>query len=313
MVEVKAPATSANIGPGFDCLGVCLSMNNRIRMKLWDCCEIFSENTGTVSHKEDNLVYQSAKRVFKACGKPLPGLSISMHTYVPPTRGLGSSSSCIAGGLVGANALLGEPFNKEELLDMAALIEGHPDNVTPALMGGFTSSVMEGDHVRYQKMPLSKKAAFAAFIPSFKLETKVARGILPHTIEYEDAVFNLSRVSMLTYCLMKGEFDNLPLALSDRMHQKYRIPHIPGYDEVVRLSGKCRAYGSFLSGAGPTILSIIDAKDKAFSSRARKALEEKGLSYKVRILRCDKQGTTWKAVQPETSCKTDKAKKQETV
>lgn len=293
MVEIKAPASSANMGPGFDALGICLSMNNILRMKEWDRCEIYSRNNGSVSYKEDNLVYTSAKRVYQYCGRPFHGLYIAMHTYVPPTRGLGSSSACIAGGLVGANALLGGPLSKDQLLDLAAEIEGHPDNVTPALMGGFVCSLMEGTHVRYHKIPLSKKFAFAAFIPSFKLETKVARHILPHTIEYEDAIFNLSRTAMLVACLSGGDTENIAAALQDRLHQRYRAPYIPGYEEIMALARACGAFGSFLSGAGPTILALIPAADKSFYHRGRQMLAEKELPYKLRMLRCDKAGATF--------------------
>ena len=212
-MKIKVPATSANIGSGFDALGIALTMYNEIEIEESDFLDIISLDDIQIPTNEDNLIFQSACRLYQECGKPVPkGMKIRQTNVVPMARGLGSSSTCVAAGLIGANEILGSPLNRDELVNIACSIEGHPDNTTPALLGGLTAAAVENDRVYAVTLHVADKFRFAAFIPNFELKTSVARGVLPQSVSRDDAVYNLSRSALMAGSLATGNTENLHIA-----------------------------------------------------------------------------------------------------
>ena len=209
------------------------------------------------------------------------------------TRGLGRSSACLVAGLLGANTLLGCPLSDEDLSDLAAELEGHPDNTAPALLGGLVTAVMEGGRVYTVSVPVSENIRFAVFIPDFELKTEVARAALPEQVSRADAVYNLSRAALMTASLCKGDFSHLRVAVQDRLHQPYRFPMIPGAEQVFYIAYGLGAHAVAISGAGPSILAVIDSADTAFADKAALRLREAGLTgWQVQLFGCDSRGAT---------------------
>ena len=184
MVRVTVPATSANMGSGYDSIGIALELYNVIDLAENDHIDISDKNGQYVPQDESNLIYQCAKRVYDECGKPLSGLTIVEDCAIPQTRGLGSSSACTVAGIMGANMLLGEPLDRNAVIDLAATIEGHPDNSTPAILGGFCVALLENGHVHHVRVPVHGAIDFVVFIPDFQLSTEKARAALPKTIDH---------------------------------------------------------------------------------------------------------------------------------
>ncbi|MDF2566768.1 MAG: homoserine kinase [Oscillospiraceae bacterium] len=291
MLKIKIPATSANLGAGFDSLGLSLGMYNEVYMEESDHVNITSLDDIKVPQNESNLIYISAKRVYDICGKSLSGLTIKQKNNIPMTRGLGSSSACIIAGLVGANHMLNCPFSVDELVNMAAYIEGHPDNTTPALLGGIVTAVFDTQCVYWVKQEVDSHLKFFALIPDFELRTEVARGRLPEQVSHKDAVFNLSRAALFSASLLSGKYENLKEAVHDRLHQPYRMGLIKGCEQVFEATYKLGAYATYISGAGPTIMSIVDGKNSLFGLQIRRQLDEIGLStWKVCELSIDNIG-----------------------
>lgn len=259
-VRVRVPATSANIGPGFDALGLALSLYN-----YFDALEIdgleFSGCEGAYCN-EDNLFVRAYKRALAELDLPFRGLRVGFEAEVPVARGLGSSSTCIVGGLMAANAIHGGKLPRARLLDIAAELEGHPDNVAPALLGGFVSAVIEGDAgdecraVRALHFPIDPELVFNALVPPFELETSKARAALPKSLPYKDAVFNLGHAALVAAAFASRDYDALSAACRDKLHQDYRAPLIPGFQAVVDAASEAGAIAVFLSGAGPTVMAI---------------------------------------------------------
>lgn len=292
MIKIRIPATSANLGAGFDALGLALNYYNYVNIEESDRIDIRSLDNIDIPTDESNLVYESAKKVFDICGNPLKGLKIEQENNIPMTRGLGSSSACIVAGLIGANTLLNNPLSPDELVDLAALIEGHPDNTAPALLGGIVTAVFDGQKVHWVKQEVFTTLKFVAIIPNFELKTEKARGCLPKEIPHKDAVFNLSRAALFSASLLTGKFENLKTAVDDKLHQPYRLPLIPNADMVFNLAYTLDAYAVYMSGAGPTIMAIVDHDNSYFAGKMRFALDSHGLSdWTVKELEIDNNGT----------------------
>lgn len=277
MVKVTVPATSANLGAGFDTCGLALQLYNTASMEENDVLDISSADGSFAPQGPGNLIYRTAQQLYEVCGKKLSGLTLVQTNDIPMARGLGSSSACIAAGLLGANRLLGEPVPRDELLKMAVKTEGHPDNVAPAMLGGFVSSVYDGDALYTLGHPIGEELVFAAFIPSFKLLTEKARAALPAQVSRADAVYNVSRAALLTAAFCMQQYDLLGVATRDRLHQPYRLPLIEGGAAVLALAEECGALGCFISGAGPTLLAVVRAGDTAFFEKAEAMLRNDSL------------------------------------
>ncbi len=251
---VQVPATSANLGPGFDCLGVALALHNTFHFSGAEELRITAAKG--LSSAADNLAYQSFRHLFELLGQPIPPIHLEITAKVPLSRGLGSSATAIVGGLLGANAWLANPLTVQELLDIATNLEGHPDNVAPALLGGCCLSVMAGDNVLSVEVPWPEQVLCMVVIPDFTLSTAAARAVLPQTFSRAEAIFNSSRVGLLTLALTLGKPQWLGQALEDCWHQPYRTQLVPGMTEVFAQAQAAGAYGVVLSGAGPTLLAL---------------------------------------------------------
>lgn len=259
VIKVKVPATTANMGPGFDSIGMALTMYNIVYAEEIEVGLeiIIQDGNPNIPTDESNLIYKTICYFYKNIGKPVPGMRIVQQDSIPHTRGLGSSAACIVAGLHIANAMSHSFFSKEELVQMAAQIEGHPDNTTPAILGGMTIGAMNENDMKYVKVKVADNLHFAVMIPEFTLSTELAREVLPKTVSLQDAVFSTSRAALLAASMMSGDIDNLEMATQDRLHQPYRTKLIPNMEEILQHARYYGAKGTFLSGAGPTLLAII--------------------------------------------------------
>ncbi len=293
MIKIRIPATSANLGAGFDALGLALTYYNYVELEESDTIDISSTDSVQIPKDESNLIYISARDLFEVCGKRLNGLKIIQSNDIPMARGLGSSSACIVAGLVGANTLLGSPLTTDDLVDLAAQIEGHPDNTAPALLGGIVTAVFDGRKVQWVKQEVFTKLKFVAIIPDFELKTEKARACLPKEVSHKDAVYNLSRAALFSASLLTGKFENLRTAVDDKLHQPYRMELIPHCSEVFDIAYTHGAYGVYISGAGPTVMAIVDEKNEFFVGKMRFSLENAGLNgWRVEQFSIDNEGTT---------------------
>ena len=300
-VVVDVPATTANIGPGFDCLGAALDLNNRFSMRRiegnGERFELIIEGQEG-SHLRggpENLVYRAAQRVWKAAGEEPVALEARVRLAVPPARGLGSSATAIVAGLVGANALVGEPLSREKLLELAIDIEGHPDNVVPSLLGGLCMTAKAASQrwrvVRCEWLP-SVKAVVA--IPAIRLSTSEARRAMPKAIPVADAVVNLGALTLLLQGLRTGNGDLIADGMHDRLHEPYRWRLIKGGDDVKAAALEAGAWGCAISGAGPSIIALCaEDKGQAVSRAMVKAWEAAGVASRAPVLNLQTSGSHW--------------------
>ena len=259
-VFIQVPATSANCGPGFDTLGLACNLYNEVSYEITDKkgfqLEVEGEGADYLKPFGRNLAFASFLRVWNAVtdGQRI-GLKVKMLNRIPMSRGLGSSSSAIVAGLFAANALCDDHYTKDELLDIATEIEGHPDNVAPALYGGFTISYMEQEKAHSLRLLPAKPLKFIAVVPDSKLPTSLARQAIPKTVPHKDAVYNTSRASLLVGALLSGNYEYLGMALEDKLHQPYRAHLIPGLPDVFAAAKEAGAYNAIISGAGSTVMA----------------------------------------------------------
>lgn len=291
MARIKVPASTANLGSGFDSLGIALSLYDYFTIEETDGCVIASSDGSPVPGGSDNLIFQSARHLYKLCGKPFPGLRITEENHIPMARGLGSSSACIVGGLFGANELLGRPLSQKELLQEAVVLEGHPDNVAPALLGGFTVSALDKGIVSTVRSDLPESLCFIAFIPDFELKTADARAVLPQKFSRNDTVYELSHAALMASSLLTGHWENLSAACGDRIHQPYRLSLIPGGETLLQKAEEIGALASFISGAGSTLLAIFDGERDEICQKAFSLLSDPLYAgWEVKLLSVDNEG-----------------------
>ncbi|KPQ34890.1 MAG: homoserine kinase ThrB1 [Phormidesmis priestleyi Ana] len=263
-VTVTVPATTANIGPGFDCLGAALSLYNRFQFTPFtplsdsEPFQISIEGTeaSRVNSGPNNLVYRAYLKCYERMGLAAPPVHIKISLGVPLSRGLGSSSTAIVGGIMGANALAGSPLSEADLAALANELEGHPDNVVPALLGGARLAVLTNGWLQICDLPWHESVVPVVIIPEFELSTADARRVLPARYSRADAIFNTSHMALLLQGIATGNGDWIRGGMSDRIHQPYRKKLIPGYDEAHRAALKAGAWGLVISGAGPTLLAL---------------------------------------------------------
>lgn len=294
MIHIKVPATTANMGPGFDCIGMALKLYNN----LW--VEESNETLVVENRRNDvniplgrsNLIYRSMISFYKELGikKRLPGIKLIQDDAIPITRGLGSSAACIVSGLLAANEISGTNLKREQLCELAAKIEGHPDNSTPAIVGGVVIGAMENGKLEYVRLAPEKfmELRFAVMIPDFPLSTKKAREVLPGSVSMADAVFNISRAALMTAALFNGDFSKLSVAMDDRLHQPYRMDMVPGMEQIFVSARKCGAKGVFLSGAGPTIIAVYN--DDSFAAEMESHLKMLPDKWEIKVLEPDSDG-----------------------
>lgn len=285
---VKVPATTANLGAGFDSLGLALSLYNKTTLTI--------EESTNVGFDKDNLIYTSFLHFFRLIRKPVPYIQLKQYDDIPQSRGLGSSAACIVTGLQLANLVSESGFTKSQLLNIATTIEGHPDNVAPAIMGGLIANAVdsskENAKVFYSKTNIPIKLAFAVFSPTFSLETHTSRGVLPNSYSRSDTIFNISRASLFVSSMINGHFENLDIATQDCIHQPYRLDMIPGMSDIFKISKKNGSLATFLSGAGPSCLSILKVSEAIeFKKNVEKKLKEHE-DWSLQILNADNKGVT---------------------
>lgn len=296
-VRVRVPASSANLGPGFDALGLALSLYNDVNLEEDESVSVSIEGLGAdrLPRNDRNVVVRGARALFELTGRPFRGIRATLVNRIPPSRGLGSSAAAWLGGIVGANALLGAPLSRTELLQLAARQEGHPDNVAAALLGGLTVACWAGDEVVAASLPVPLDLEWVVLIPEVEGSTGDARAVLPRTVSREDAVFNVGRACLLIGGLLGGRADLLAVAMEDRLHQPYRRSLFPWMDAVTRAALSAGAVGCVLSGAGPSLLAVARDGGERVSKAMESALRQAGIEGSARTLEVDRAGTVWEA------------------
>lgn len=296
MPSIRVPASTANMGSGFDSIGMALSLYNEIRFEVIPSgLEIIlptGEENG-VPTDESNLIVRSIEAGLEATGVPMPGLRIWQKDAIPQTRGLGSSSACVVGGIVAANILSDAMLSTQEMVDIAAQIEGHPDNVLPTFIGGMAAGAMDEGHVRFVHIEPPRQLKCCVLIPDFTLSTHKARAALPEEVPLRDAVYNLSRAALMVGAMTQGRLDLVSTALGDSLHQPYRKALIPGYDEMVAAAEKNGALGCCLSGAGPTLVAFLDKDYRQFTQRMQKFVQGMEHQWRVELLDICFEGVSW--------------------
>lgn len=295
-VRVSVPATSANLGPGFDVLGLALDLVDVFEVQeLGDdlVIEVDGEGAGSVPTDRNNLFFATLQAYFTAAGYSPVGLRIREHNRIPLARGLGSSAATIVGALLAARAISGDAMDDDRLLDMAVSLEGHPDNVAAALGGGFVVVADAGDG-RYLSRSLewSDRLGAALFIPDLLVSTNSAREALPDQYSRADAVHNLGRLALLVAAIKNARLEDLRIATQDRLHQPYRAGLVPGLAEIIAAANDAGAAGAFLSGAGPSVLAFHDRLVEGLGERVAKAMASAaaGFGLQGRTLTLDVRG-----------------------
>ena len=295
-VILSVPATTANLGPGFDCIGAALTLGNEFKFTRLDHGEFSIAVTGAeaegVKTDSSNLLYQAFIRLYEHIQQTPPPVNIDISLEVPLARGLGSSATAIVGGLVGANKLAGAPLNQSQLMELAIAMEGHPDNVVPALIGGCRLAATSKAGWEICDIPWHESIIPVVAIPNFELSTEEARRVLPIQVSRADAIFNTAHLGLLLRGLATGRGDWLTSALQDKLHQPYRQQLITGYDAVNSAVVNAGAYGMVISGAGPTLLALTDqAHSTDVVAAMATAWQQQGILASVRSLSIDSQGT----------------------
>jgi len=287
-ILVKVPATTANLGPGFDALGLALDLWNEAEFVATQdrqlSVEVKGEGEGLLPGDANNPIVDAALQIFDLAKKPCTGLRINCINRVPISSGLGSSSAAMLTGMLGANALLGNPFSDEDILKLAIETEGHPDNVAPAMLGGLVASIVYQQRVISLKLPARANRSpmhVTIVLPDFDFPTKQARAILPKQVERKDAIYNISRAVLVTEALRTGDLDLLGKAMTDVLHQPYRIPLIPGAQAAMDAGRHAGAAAVALSGAGPSLIAFSSKLDPAIGSSMKRAFESAGLPARI--------------------------------
>ena len=263
-LTVRVPATTANLGPGFDCLGMALDIWNTVEVNVGPPgFEITGYGHDALPRDATNLVHLSIVRIFHELGHPIPEIHVSCHNGIPMTGGMGSSSAAMVGGLVAGNALCEGAIPEDDLLQIASEIEGHPDNVTPALLGGFQIAVTEQGRVIPASVPIPDGLAAVLYVPNVPMPTDESRGILEPEISRADAVYNIGRAALLVRAFATGDLAHLEAATDDRLHQPQRQAIFFPMKNLFRAAMGAGALGVFLSGGGSSVLALT--RDREFT------------------------------------------------
>ena len=300
MIKIRVPATTANLGPGFDCLG--LSLKLYLNLEIEEIEEGFVvEYQGegaekfSAKKKEDTLIWKSINLVLKRTHKDIhkKGLKIKALNEIPVTRGLGSSASAIIGGIVGAARLYNIDFTDQEMLELALSLEGHMDNIVPALIGGLTLAYKTGqEEIRWIRIKTPPDLRIVVAIPEFTLNTGKMRKILPQKVALPEAIFNLSRSALLVNALQNSDWEVLAEAMEDRLHQPYRAPFIPGIEDMFSQIKETGLAGIALSGSGPSVVSLTKkGREGEISKIMKDAFLNAGITCRTLVLEADLEGT----------------------
>ena len=293
-VTVTAPASTSNLGPGFDCLGLALGLRNELTLELHDASgsvmvEVEGAGADDLPRGEQNMLVHAARQVLPPS---LPGrLVFKARNRVPLARGLGSSAAAIVSGLWAGAHLLGTLRRSEdELEQMAVALEGHPDNIAPCVHGGLTASLTVDGRARAHRLGIHPSLSTVVCIPDFELSTKKARGVLPETVFLADAVFNTSRALLLAKTLESGHVSRLPELMKDRLHQPYRAKLVPGLEDALTAAVEHGAAGAARAGAGPTVFAFVEGRNASVGEAMVRAFSKHGVGSRWLALAVDHQG-----------------------
>ena len=297
-IQVIAPATTANLGPGYDCLGMALDIWNRLEVtspgaNAGDAplVEIIGEGSQELETTGENLVHRSMAFLFREADREMPPVHLKCHNEIPLARGLGSSAAAIAGGLVAANEICGQPFGSNDLLEMAATIEGHPDNVAAAVLGGLQLVVSNQDRLYTAAINVPTDLSVVLFVPELRIATSDARAVLPEKVSVADAVHNMSRTALLVAGMATNKPEYFGIATEDRLHQPYRQPLFSAMKLLFRAALDAGALGAFLSGSGSTVLALAKGREMTVAYEMAEAAKQTGVAGRVHITRPTEQGT----------------------
>ncbi len=289
-VTVTVPATSANLGAGFDVFGLALRLYNTFTVSETAGAGGITINGAAksegISTGADNLFYRSFAALCVRAGRSVPTVNIHMNIEIPPGRGLGSSATAVVGGLLAANRWLGEPFSREDLLPTAIEFEAgnHPDNVAPALLGGLVVCAGSKEQPQAIKVPFPSDLKAVLFIPTFEMDTVRGRGLMPGQYATGDVVFSTGRVALFLAALQSRDYSRLQTAMQDRLHQPYRTALFPAMPDIIAAALAAGAVGASLSGGGSTILALANRRHDVIASAMSRAAAESGVEGSSRIL-----------------------------
>jgi len=293
MIKVRIPATTANMGPGFDSLGMALKLYNEIEFEEKSGETLIYNESILSSHDyRENMIFISLVKVLDKYNYKYEGFVINVsRCEIPMSRGLGSSSACIVGGIFAANALMGNVMSKDDVIELATEIEGHPDNVVPAIVGGMVASLVSSGKVNYSKVNVPEKIRFATMIPSIQVSTAMAREVLPQNYSKEDCIYNICRSAMLISAFNNEELDKFRICFGDRVHQPYRKTLIDNADQIFDKASELGSLGEFISGSGSTLMAVVKEGDsEKFKEEMGEYLSELDGDWKVIILEPDLEG-----------------------
>ena len=291
LVRVKAPATTANMGPGYDCLGMALDVWNTIEIEVLDSgepvVEVTGEGAGELGTGRDNLVYRSMEFLFQDAEQEMPLVRIRCDNAIPLARGMGSSAAAIAGGLVAANAICSQDYTPNDLLEMAATIEGHPDNVAAAVLGGMqlviSDKTKEGSRLYTVPINVPPELHAVVFVPQVRIATEDARAALPEKVTMADAVHNMGRVGLLVASMATNHPEYLAIATQDLLHQPYRQPLFPAMKVIFKAALDAGALGVFLSGSGSTVLALTQGREMTVAYEMAEAARQASVEGNVSV------------------------------
>ncbi|UQS86204.1 homoserine kinase (plasmid) [Nicoliella spurrieriana] len=288
MIKVTVPATSANLAVGFDCVGIAVTMHSSFLFSENETEHLSISGCPAEFQNEDNLVYQGFKAACDFLGEPVPNVHIEINSKVPVSRGLGSSAVCIVGGLAGANQWFDNPLTDQQLLEIATEMEGHPDNVAPAIYGGLCMAFIDShSQVQVVKYPVNRHYQFTAIIPDFKISTADARRVLPKQMSYADVTHQVSHSLLMTRAIETGNIDQLHTAMNDRMHEPYRQQLIHHFPEVKSLCNHSDAV-LYVSGSGSTMMAITNDSDN--QEQLISSIQSKFPQWSVHAVSVDNNG-----------------------
>ena len=291
LIRVKAPATTANMGPGYDCLGLALDVWNTLEVEVLKggepVVEVTGEGADELGTGRDNLIYRAMEFLFQDVGEDMPAVRINCDNAIPIARGMGSSAAAIAGGLVAANYLCSQEYTANDLLEMAATIEGHPDNVAAAVLGGMQLVIMdqtdEGNRLYTVPLNVPPELHAVVFVPQVRISTKDARAVLPEKVSMADAVHNMGRVGLLVAAMATNHPEYLTVATQDRIHQPYRQPLFPAMKVIFQAALDAGAMGVFLSGSGSTVLALTKGREMTVAYEMAEAARQASVEGNVSV------------------------------
>ncbi|NLJ71907.1 MAG: homoserine kinase [Syntrophomonadaceae bacterium] len=296
MFTVRVPATSANLGPGFDTLGLALDLYLTVEVKKANCdITVYYKENGEQSvniNPTDNLIIMAIEKVFTKAGQTISPLTLMVDNKIPISRGLGSSAAAIVAGIFAGNELIGRKYSTKQLMQWAVDLEGHADNIVPAIVGGFTTAMIYENEIYYQKLLTSHDFKAIVVVPDISLPTKQSRAVLPEKVALQDTVYNLQRACFLLASLYNGDIRHLNLAMDDMIYQPLRKQFIPGFDEVFKSAYDNGALGVAMSGAGPSIIAFVNDNIENIGLAMQEAFLNNSLTSKIYHLRPNETGVS---------------------